>query len=144
MLDKRKFYINGKWVDPSKKNDFEVINPSNEEPFAVISLGSKEDVDLAVLAAKNAFEAWKDTKKDERIRLLENLLSIYKKRFNEMTEAISNEMGAPLDWSSSVQNSSGQAHLEDFIVRLKNLILMNSLMINQIITYATNLLVCVD
>ncbi len=119
MLDKRKFYINGKWVDPSKKNDFEVINPSDEEPFAVISLGSKDDVDLAVLAAKNAFEAWKDTKKDERIRLLENLLSIYKKRFNEMTEAISNEMGAPIDWSSSVQNSSGQAHLEDFIVRLK-------------------------
>ena len=45
MLDKRKFYINGKWVDPSKKNDFEVINPSDEEPFAVISLGSKDDVD---------------------------------------------------------------------------------------------------
>ena len=31
MLDKRNFYINGKWVKPSKSNDFEVINPSNEE-----------------------------------------------------------------------------------------------------------------
>ena len=37
MLDKRKFYINGEWIEPSKKNDFEVINPSNEETFAVIS-----------------------------------------------------------------------------------------------------------
>ena len=55
MLDKRNFYINGKWVKPSKSNDFEVINPSNEEPFAVISLGSKGDIDFAVKAAKNSF-----------------------------------------------------------------------------------------
>ena len=41
MLDKRKFYINGKWSSPSKANDLEVINPSNEESFAIISLGSK-------------------------------------------------------------------------------------------------------
>ena len=48
MLDKRKFYINGNWVNPSKPNDFKVINPSNEEPFATISLGFKEDIDVAV------------------------------------------------------------------------------------------------
>ena len=55
MLDKRKFFINGKWVEPSKKNDFEVINPSNEEVCAIISLGSKEDVDKATKSAKIAF-----------------------------------------------------------------------------------------
>ena len=55
MLDKRNFYINGKWVSASKPNDFEVINPSNEEPFAIISLGYKEDTDIAVKAAKNSF-----------------------------------------------------------------------------------------
>ena len=120
MLDKRKFYINGEWIEPSKKNDFEVINPSNEETFAIISLGSKADVDLAVKVSKEAFESWKETTKEERIKLLENLLSVYKKRFSEMTEAISKEMGAPMDWSSNVQNASGQAHLEDFIIRLKN------------------------
>ena len=52
MLEKRNFYINGKWVKPSRPNDFEVINPTNEEPFAIISLGSKEDTDAAVKAAK--------------------------------------------------------------------------------------------
>jgi len=119
MLDKRNFYINGKWVLPSKANDFEVINPSNEEPFATISLGYKEDTDSAVKAAKNAFIKWKDTSKEERIDLLGKLLTIYKKRFNEMTEAISMEMGAPMDWSSSAQTTSGQSHLEDFILRLK-------------------------
>ena len=120
MLDKRKFFINGKWVEPAKKNDFEVINPSNEEVCAIISLGSKEDVDKATKSAKIAFESWKETSKEERIKLLEKLLAVYKKRFKEMTEAISMEMGAPMDWSSSVQNASGQAHLEDFILRLKN------------------------
>ena len=120
MLDKRKFFINGKWIEPAKKNDFEVINPSNEEVCAIISLGSKEDVDKATKSAKIAFESWKETSKEDRIQLLEKLLAVYKKRFKEMTEAISMEMGAPMDWSSSVQNASGQAHLEDFILRLKN------------------------
>ena len=118
-MDKRNFYINGKWVSPSKANDFKVINPSNEEIFATISLGHKEDIDIAVKAAKNAFVKWKETSKEERIILLEKLLKIYKKRFNEMTEAITIEMGSPIDYSSSTHTISGQSHLEDFILRLK-------------------------
>ncbi len=120
MLDKRKFYIDGEWVDPIRKNDFDVINPCNEDPCAVISLGSTEDTNRAVKAAKTAFETWKETSKEERIKLLEKLLTIYKKRFNEMAEAISLEMGAPMDWSTNVQTASGRDHLEDFILRLKN------------------------
>ena len=120
MLDKRKFYIDGEWVDPIKKNDFDVINPCNEDPCALISLGSAEDTNRAVKAAKTAFETWKETSKEERIKLLEKLLTIYKKRFNEMAEAISLEMGAPMDWSTDVQTASGRDHLEDFILRLKN------------------------
>ena len=120
MLEKKSFYINGEWVPPSKSKDFEVINPSNEEAFAVISLGSSEDTNLAVEAAKKAFHTWKETSKEERVNLLEKLLTIYKKRFNEMAEAMSKEMGAPIDFATSVHTSSGQSHLEDFILRLKN------------------------
>jgi len=120
MLEKRDFYINGKWVKPFKSNDFEVINPSNEEPFAIISLGSKEDTEAAVKAAKEAFVKWKETSKEERINLLEKLLKIYKKRFNELVEAQSIEMGAPIDYSKSDQTAAGQSHLEDFILRLKD------------------------
>ena len=117
MLDKRNFYINGKWISPTKINNFEVINPCNEDPFAVISLGSKEDTDLAVKAAKTAFETWKETSKEERLNYLKKLLSIYKKRSGEMAEAISLEMGAPMNWATDVQTISGQTHLEDFILR---------------------------
>ena len=119
MLNKKQFYINGNWVDPVNPNDLDVINPSTEEVCAVISLGSKEDTNKAVKAAKSAFTTWKDTSKEERIDLLEKLLEIYKKRSGEMADAISLEMGAPMDWSTDVQTASGQSHLEDFILRLK-------------------------
>ena len=64
MLDKKKFYINGEWVDPKNPNNFEVINPSTEEVCAVINLGSSDDTNSAVKAARNAFETWKETSKD--------------------------------------------------------------------------------
>ena len=120
MLNKRKFYINGRWVEPNKPNDFKVINPSNEDTCAIISLGSKEDTNTAVKSAKDAFETWKETTKKVRLNYLEKLLSVYKKRSAEMAEAISLEMGAPMDWATDVQAASGQSHLEDFILRLKD------------------------
>ena len=120
MIDKRNFYINGKWIKPVKPNDFEVINPSTEEPFAKISLGSRDDTNAAVRAAKNAFNNWKETTKEEKINFLEKLLKVYKKRFDEMAEAMSMEMGAPIDYALSVHTPSGQSHIEDFILRLKN------------------------
>ena len=120
MLDKRKFYINGKWVNPSKPNDFKVIDPCNEDACAIISLGFTEDTNSAIIAAKEAFNDWKNTTKETRLDLLEKLLLIYNKRFNEMAKVISLEMGAPMDWASDVQTASGQSHLEDFIKRLKD------------------------
>ena len=71
MLDKKKFYINGKWIAPSKSNDFEVINPSNEEPFAIISLGDIEDTNLAIKSAKDAFKTWSKTSKEARLKLID-------------------------------------------------------------------------
>ena len=119
MKDKKKFYINGEWVSPHEANDFTVIDPSNEKPYVTISLGSAKDTNSAVKAAKDAFKTWKETSKEERLDLLEKLLKIYNKRSDEMTLAISTELGAPLDWASSTQMASGAWHIEDFIKRLK-------------------------
>ena len=119
MLDKKKFYINGKWVDPIKPKDFQVINPSTEEVCAIISLGSPEDTNAAVKSARNSFETWKEVSKNERIKLLEKLLEIYKARWDQMTDAISTELGCPKDWCSANQTASGAGHIEDFIKRLK-------------------------
>ena len=119
MLDKRNFYINGKWVKPIKSNDFKVINPSNEDACAVISLGNKEDVDSAVTVAKESFPRWSRVEKKYKISLLEKLYKIYESRWNEMAESISMEMGAPIDWAVTAQTSSGADHIKDFIKRLK-------------------------
>ena len=120
MLDKRNFYINGKWVEPYKSNDFEVINPSNEKAYAIISLGDNADTDSAVLAAKKAFPSWSQISKDEKLSLLEKLYEIYKSRWDEMSETISMENGSPIDWATNEQSSSGAVHIKEFINTLKN------------------------
>ena len=119
MLDKRKFYINGQWVEPSKKNDFDVINPSDETVCAVISLGSQEDTNAAVNAAREALPSWSNSSKEDRVALLERLYSIYERRMDEMAEVISIEMGAPIDFAKAAQAPSGTSAIEDFLNQLR-------------------------
>jgi len=120
MLEKKNFYINGKWVAPKNQKQIEVIDPATEKSCAAISLGGKEDVHSAVIAAKNAFTSWGFTSKEERIKLLEKLYEIYKKRWNDISDAITLEMGAPKDFSSKLQTGTGASHIKSFIGYLKN------------------------
>ena len=103
-----------------KPNDFDVIDPSTEEAFAVISLGSIEDTDKAISAAKVAFETWRETTKEERVKLLEKFDKIYNRRWNEMVEAQSMEMGAPLDFASDIHTKMGADISRNTIDILKN------------------------
>ncbi|WP_440929946.1 aldehyde dehydrogenase family protein [Candidatus Pelagibacter sp.] len=120
MLDKKDFYINGQWVKPSSSEEIKVIDPATEENCAVISLGNQKDVDAAVGAAKKAFETWAFSSKEERISLLEKLYELYKKRWADIAEAITMEMGAPKDFSTKLQAGTGAAHIKSFIRYLKN------------------------
>jgi len=120
MLNKKNFYIDGKWVSPTEPRNYKVIDPSNEEPCAEISLGGKKDVDKAVSAAKKAFENWAFTTKEERLELLEKLYVIYKKRWAEMAKLITLEMGAPMKFSTEMQAATGASHIKSFKNVLKN------------------------
>ena len=115
MLNKRDFYINGKWVKPAESNDLNVINPANEEPCAVISIGTQTDTDAAVFAAKAAFEPWAMTPKAERLDMIKAIYEEYKKRSDDMAEAISMEMGAPIDMARAAQSGAGAWHIKGFI-----------------------------
>lgn len=115
MIEKRQFYINGEWVDPKEGRDHQVINPTTEEPCAVISLGGQADTDAAVAAAKAAFPAWMATDPAQRIALVEKLLEIYNDRAEEMAQAMSVEMGAPIDMARSQQVGAGTFHTQNFI-----------------------------
>ena len=119
MIEKKKFYINGSWVESKNQKDIQVINPATEKSCAVISLGGKEDINNAVLAAKEAFKTWGYSSKQERIELLENFYALYKKRWNDITEAIIQEMGAPKDFASKLQTGTGASHTKSFIRYLK-------------------------
>lgn len=119
MLDKREFYINGKWVKPVTANDYEVINPATEEAVAVISLGDQADTDSAVAAARAAFETWSLTSKNERLDLLKSIYAEYKRRANDLAEAISMEMGAPITLAKTQQFMTGVGHIKKFIGELE-------------------------
>ena len=119
MRDYLKFYINGAWVDPITPKTLDVINPATEGVAGRISLGSAADVDLAVKAARTAFESFSRTSRAERVELLERIVEEYKKRYADMAAAITEEMGAPGWLSQRAQAAMGVGHLQTAIEVLK-------------------------
>ncbi len=117
--DCRLFYIDGRWVPPAEPNDHTVINPATETPAGVISLGSARDVELAVAAARGAFERFAQTSRDERAALLEKILAVYKRRSPDIARAIREEMGAPARLAKGAQAGAGAGHLAAMIEVLK-------------------------
>ncbi len=120
MRDYLKFYIDGKWVDPVTPKTMAVINPATEDVAGHISAGSAADVDLAVKAARKAFETFSQTSREDRIDLLQRILAEYQKRFGDIAHAITEEMGAPASLAQRAQAPIGIAHLATGIEVLKN------------------------
>ena len=115
MLEHRNFYIDGAWVAPRDGRDFEVIDPSTEEPCAVISLGGQADTDAAVAAARAALPGFMYADPAERLALVKRILEVYTGRAEDMGRAISTEMGAPIDMAMASQVGAGTWHIENFI-----------------------------
>lgn len=114
-----KFYINGEWIEPDGRSHLDVINPSNEEAFASIAMGTAEDVDTAAMAARAAFPAWSQSSVDERVAVIEKILAGMEARSAELAEAITNEMGAPKTLALRAQLGCGFAHFRTVLGILK-------------------------
>ncbi len=117
MFDKPlKSYINGQWVAPlTSTQTLEAINPATEEPCATIALCGPDDVERAVQAARAAFDGYSTMPLERRLALVEKLISIFERRYDEMVSAISTEMGAPYDLSFNAQAECGPGHLKETI-----------------------------
>lgn len=115
MKNSIKSYINGLFIAPNNRQKITVINPATEQPIAEIPLGTAEDIDMAVEAAKNAFVNYSRTSIEERISLLKKLLKIYELQYEKMAKAISQEMGAPINFARKEHAASGADHLETII-----------------------------
>ncbi len=120
MSHNLQFYVDGAWVDPVTPNTIDVIDPSNEDAFAKISLGSKADVDKAVAAARRAFRTFGSSGVAERLDILERIVEIYRKRSNDLALAVSREMGAPRQFALESQVGVGLAHLAKMVETLKS------------------------
>ena len=115
MQDASKHYINGQWVASIDGREIAVENPSTEEKIATITLGGVADADAAVAAAKAAFPAWAATDPLDRIAALERLMEVYKGQAEDMAQAISFEMGAPIALARTAQVGAGAGHLKNTI-----------------------------
>ena len=120
MKECMQFYINGEWVDPVDPKHLDVINPATEETIGKIAMGNSKDVDKAVAAAKEAFDSFSQTSKEERLALMGKILEVYQSRYDEIAEIISSEMGAPLWLSKAAQAATGAGHFGTFMEVLKN------------------------
>jgi aldehyde dehydrogenase (NAD+) len=114
-----KFYINGRWVDPVKPATIDVVNPATEEVYTKIAAGSAADVDKAVAAARAAFFTFSQTKKAERVALLKKIIAAYDMRSEDIAQAVSQEMGAPLSMARNSQVAAGKAHLASTLKALE-------------------------
>lgn len=112
-----RFYINGSWVPPvaGPISEMPILNPATNGRIGSLCLGTAADVDRAVAAAKSAFDTWGLAPKSERIGALNRLLEISFARQEDMAQAITTEMGAPITMSRDAQAQSGIGHLEAFI-----------------------------
>jgi len=129
-----KFYIDGKWITPSSKQSMPVINPATEEEIGTVILGNNDDVDIAVKAANLAFDSFSKTTKEDRLKLLKRIHEVTSDRFEELAQAMSKEMGAPITMSREAQADSGLGHLQGFIEALEKLEEENTLSNGDILT----------
>ena len=114
------FYINGSWVKPNGVETLDVINPASEEKVTKISLGTADHVNEAVAAARTAFETYSQTPVEQRIDLLTTIREIYKRRLDDVADAIQTEMGAPTYLAKGAQAMVGLGHLKAAIRSLTN------------------------
>ena len=112
MQDCTRFYIDGTWRTPDNAEIIDVINPATEEACARISLGTRDDVDHAVSAAARAFASYGRSSRNERLELFESLIEAYKRRYDDIADAVSLEMGAPKTLAMKAQAAAGVAHLQ--------------------------------
>jgi len=115
-----RYYVNGEWFRPEDPNLHPVIDPSTEEVIAQIHLSDEAETASAVKAARAALEDWMYSDSSYRIELLEKLLEVYQRRSAEMGQAMSSEMGTPIEMSRMLQVGIGVRHLAGFIEAAKS------------------------
>ena len=109
----QQFYINGHWVAPADgAGSHTVINPATEKSLGELAMGGAADIDAAISAAAAAFPAFSAEPLETRLGYLERIAEGYQARLEDIAQAISQEMGAPISLARKVQAPMGLGHLK--------------------------------
>src|SRR4051794_11041682 len=100
---REQIFIGGAWVEPEGTETLEVVNSTTEETMGTIPACAVADADRAVLAARDAFEAWSQTSREERAGYLSAISTGLAERMDEIAATISQELGMPLALSKMIQ-----------------------------------------
>lgn len=93
----KQLFIDGRWVEACSGRTFETRNPSTGEVIATVAEGGSEDIDLAVQAARRAFDGpWRAFKPAERQHLLLRLADLVERHYEELATLDTLDMGAPI------------------------------------------------
>jgi acyl-CoA reductase-like NAD-dependent aldehyde dehydrogenase len=100
-----RLFIDGAWFKPSSADRLKVICASTEEPIGEVPDGTRHDVDLAVAAARKAFDAssWPRLEPAERADVMGRLAAALDKRAQQMAERVSLQNGMPIQLSSQLE-----------------------------------------
>jgi aldehyde dehydrogenase (NAD+) len=120
VTDDTRFYIDGQWTDRPDARRIAVVNPATEEVIGNIAAGSADDVDLAVAAARRAFDSFSQTSVAERLALLERIRDLLEERSEDFAQAIIAEMGAAVTFARGGQVHFGIEHVRVAINVLKD------------------------
>src|SRR5699024_60525 len=102
------FYINGEWVNAFSGETYKVNNPATGETVAEVAYGNKKDAKIAIDAANNAFESWSETSAKDRSTYLYNLYKVMLENKEELAEAVTLEMGKPINESRGEVNIAAE------------------------------------
>ena len=120
-MDKILNYINGELVEPKSGNYLDNYNPSNGKVYSLIPDSDKDDIDAAVAAAKEAFNTWSKTPKQERSDILMKLADAIEKNFEELVKAESKDNGKPESLAAHVDIPRAPANIRFFTIALRSM-----------------------
>ncbi|HEV7562802.1 MAG TPA: aldehyde dehydrogenase family protein [Solirubrobacterales bacterium] len=98
-----RIYIGGEWVEPSGSERIEVVNATTEEVMGTIPACTAVDTDRAVAAARDAFDSWSRTPREERAGYIGAIAAGLGERSEEIAATITQELGMPLKLSQMIQ-----------------------------------------
>ena len=99
----QKIYAGGRWIAPSTDDSIDIIDPSTEEIIGRVPLCTAEDIDTAVMAARDAFTSWSERPLAERVDYLRRIAAAMKERAAELGATMAQEMGMPLKLANMIQ-----------------------------------------